>query len=360
MPHANRSRSRGKPVQIVAVPCRAPAPSKEEHHHAPATPTSVIHVVLRAEADLTSRTRVAYRAYCTWDGSPLQALHVAGETEQEARVRVLQAYPTATIELEHPKACCASCAANKPCESSCANGPGLPRFARGHAGMAGEPLLAVWEEGQEEDVVGCGSCGAAETAVGNPAVLRVERARRNPAGGYALETAHEVPLSPALQALYSSGGACQGEACLPWVRVQRDPARFRAALAAARKLGPVTSSKDFYRLVKDHLVSQDQEVFYVLLLDVHSNVRGISEISRGARDRVLTPIPDVLRLPLVDGATAFIVAHNHPSGKTKPSEADKEVTKAIKEAADAVEILFLDHIIVGADGYYSFSDHNLV
>jgi DNA repair protein RadC len=119
-------------------------------------------------------------------------------------------------------------------------------------------------------------------------------------------------------------------------------------------------SRKFYNFVKGHLLRQNQEVFVVILLDVHGQVLGISEISRGARDRVLVPIPDILRLPLVDGATAFVVAHNHPSGKTKPSEADKEVTKSIKEGADAIGILFMDHIIVASDGYYSFNDHGLV
>ena len=325
----------------------------------------LIYVRLRPEVDTDSRTGVSYRAYYAANGQPLQSLHLGGETEHEARTRVLHIYPGATIELEAAASCCASCAQGKPCEGSCAKHPPAVRsvltsFLKGHAGEAGEPLLAVWEDGREEEVVGCGSC-TASTSAGYPAVLRFERAKRNPTGGLAsFETAHEVPLSKELQSLYSSGGACQGEACLPWVRVQRDPQRFRTALEAARKLGPINSSKAFYDFVKEHMVAEDQEVFYVLLLDVHFKIRGISEISRGARDRVLTPVPDVLRLPLVDGATAFVVAHNHPSGKVKPSEADKEVTKAIKQGADAVEILFLDHIIVGANGYYSFSDHNLV
>ena len=373
MPHSQKkSKARGisPEVAVVAATEGCGCPPKErvaseaaEHHAAaPPPPTSAIHVLLRPEPDPTSRTQVAYRAYWHANGLPIQALHVAGETEADARWRVLQFYPFAVIELEAaPKTCCASCAAGGPCAGSCSSKPGLTRFSRGHVGEAGEPLLAVWEEGQtEEDVMGCGACAAHPTGAGHPAVLRIERASRNPAGGYALETAHEVPLSAELQSLYSSGGACQGETCLPWVRVQRDPQRFRAALEAARKIGPVTSSKVFYKLVKDHLTAQDQEVFYVLLLDVHNNIRGISEISRGARDRVLTPIPDVLRLPLVDGATGFIVAHNHPSGNPKPSAADKEVTKAIKEAADAVNVLFIDHIIVGANSYYSFSDHGLV
>lgn len=325
-----------------------------------------IFIVLKTEADQTSRTGVAVCAYYKADGYPLQNLHIGGETEFEARSRVLSLYPHARIELEHAdhkEACCASCAMNKPCESGChkhetvsGTVKRLISYAKSHVGMAGEPLMAVYEDGEEEEVLGCGACSSHGNEAAHPTVLRFEKAQRTSAGGYAFETMYEVPLSSELQQHYSNG-ACKGSACLPWVRLEKDPQQFRAALQAARKLGPVTKSKVFYELVQDYLVRQDQEVFVILMLDVHMNVRGFSEISRGARDRVLVPIPDVLRLPLVEGATAFVVAHNHPSGKTKPSKADDELTKAIKQGADASEILFVDHLVIGATGYYSYSDH---
>lgn len=312
-------------------------------------------VVLRSEPDLASRTGKAFRAY-VWTGEGVQSLHVAGETEMDARGRLLVLYPDANVTTEPttPTACCSSCAANKPCQGGCSD-HGLTVFEGGASGMAGETLLAVGE-GDECAVVGCGECGGA----GAPAAIQFERMKRGPKG-FRLEPVGaptDIPLE--LQALYSEGGSCKGGACLPWVRVQRDPARFRAALAAAHKMGAVTNSKQFYNLVKEYLVGEDQEVFLVLMLDVHANVRGIGEISRGARDRVLTPVPDVLRLPLVDGATSFVVAHNHPSGKTKPSPADDQVTQAIKRGADAVEILFVDHLVIGANGYYSYHDHGKI
>lgn len=151
-----------------------------------------------------------------------------------------------------------------------------------------------------------------------------------------------------------------GPSCLPWVKVTRDPNRFRTCLAEARKIGRLESPQKFYELVKSHMTREDVEVFYVVLLDTQLYVRGISELSRGARDRVQAPIPDMLRLAIVEGATAFVVAHNHPSGKTNPSEADKELTKAILEASEVIGIPCFDHIIIGADGYYSFAEHKLM
>src|SRR5271166_6388506 len=96
---------------------------------------------------------------------------------------------------------------------------------------------------------------------------------------------------------------------------------------------------------------EDQEVYYVIALDTQLMLRGIAEVARGARDRVLTPIQDTVRYAIafaqLYGAMGIAIAHNHPSGKARPSDADKDVTQAVKHAADCNELLFLDHLIVG-------------
>jgi DNA repair protein RadC len=51
------------------------------------------------------------------------------------------------------------------------------------------------------------------------------------------------------------------------------------------------------------------------------------------------------------------VVHNHPSGKASPSDQDIETTRKLKRAADVMEILLLDHIILGQNQYYSFLEH---
>lgn len=337
------------------------------HSHAPApvSPASIL-VVLRPEACDASRTRVSFRAYLKTEGRPLEALHIGGETEFDARARVIALYPMARIEIEsaaaphahpHGGACCASCAAKKPCESSC-NAPRMRTYAAGEA-SSDEPLFAVGEadaiaRGRGCTVIGCGS-SASEAPV-TPALLRFETARKDVAGKYTMHTLGEEELSPGLQALFA-GGSCQGDACLPWFRVEpSDPALFQKALEAAQRGGPVKNSARFHELVKKWFAKQQQEVFLLISLDVHANVRGIGMIARGARDRVDVSIPDVIRLPLVDGAHSFVVAHNHPSGKHSPSKADDEITKAIAHGANAVGINLVDHLVIGARGYYSYCD----
>jgi DNA repair protein RadC len=58
------------------------------------------------------------------------------------------------------------------------------------------------------------------------------------------------------------------------------------------------------------------------------------------------------------GSVALILAHNHPSGTLKPSEADKQITYKLKKAAEALDIKILDHLIITERDYYSFADHN--
>ena len=60
------------------------------------------------------------------------------------------------------------------------------------------------------------------------------------------------------------------------------------------------------------------------------------------------------------GATALIVAHNHPSGKLSPSKSDLKLTTKIKKAGENLDIKLLDHLIISEKGYYSFADEKLL
>lgn len=148
--------------------------------------------------------------------------------------------------------------------------------------------------------------------------------------------------------------------CMPWVRIERDVGRMRQCMKLAEQLGRIETSEPLYEIIRGQMEREDQEVYYVIALDTQLYLRGIAEIARGARDRVLTPIQDTVRyaiaFALYYGAMGIAIAHNHPSGKTKPSDADKDVTKAVQTACEANDLLFVDHIVVGINGYYSFRD----
>jgi RadC-like JAB domain len=148
----------------------------------------------------------------------------------------------------------------------------------------------------------------------------------------------------------------QGD-CLPWVRVTRDPERYEACLAKARKIGPIENSRKVYDLLSPALAKEDQEVLCVVLLDVRRQLRGVSEIHRGQRSRVSVGVTDVMRVVIAAGAEAFVVVHQHPSGHSKPSDADVSLTKSIDRACAPFgkDLTFLGHVVIGTKEFSEIS-----
>ena len=104
-----------------------------------------------------------------------------------------------------------------------------------------------------------------------------------------------------------------------------------------------------------------QECFKVLLLNNSNKVKGIFEVSNGGITGTLVDVRILFAVILKTLTTSVILAHNHPSGNLKPSEADKRLTQKIKNAGDFLDIKILDHLIITADGdYYSFADNGIL
>jgi DNA repair protein RadC len=89
------------------------------------------------------------------------------------------------------------------------------------------------------------------------------------------------------------------------------------------------------------------EVFACLFLDNRHRVIEYEELFRGTIDGASVHPREVVRRALSHNAAALILAHNHPSGVAEPSEADRRITRRIREALELVDIRVLDHIIVG-------------
>lgn len=125
----------------------------------------------------------------------------------------------------------------------------------------------------------------------------------------------------------------------------------------------VTCSKVAYELLlaswnKDTI--ELQESFKVLLVNRNSKVLGIYEMSSGSTCGTLVDPKLVFTAALRAAASNIIIAHNHPSGCTAPSEADKQLTLKINQGAKLLDIRLLDHIIITNNGYCSFGDEGLI
>ncbi|UWX54298.1 JAB domain-containing protein [Maribacter litopenaei] len=104
------------------------------------------------------------------------------------------------------------------------------------------------------------------------------------------------------------------------------------------------------------------ESFKVLLLNNNNKVNGIFELSRGGISGTVVDIRILFAVTLKSLSVAMILAHNHPSGTLRPSEADKQITQKIKKAAEFFDIRVLDHIILSPleEDYFSFADNGIL
>ena len=100
----------------------------------------------------------------------------------------------------------------------------------------------------------------------------------------------------------------------------------------------------------------DVEEFRIIFLNPRYKIIGEEIQQRGTVDHVAVHPREVLKSLINSGATSFIMAHNHPSGSVRPSDADIQMTRQIKEAAETVDIKLLDHIIVSQNTVFSFKD----
>lgn len=123
----------------------------------------------------------------------------------------------------------------------------------------------------------------------------------------------------------------------------------------------ITNSKDSYELLLScwsQKTIELQEEFKVLLLNRNNQVLGIYPLSKGGVSGTVVDAKLVFSVALKCNASSIIIAHNHPSGNLKPSEADTRLTQKLKEAGNYLDVKVLDHIILSREGYYSFADES--
>lgn len=123
----------------------------------------------------------------------------------------------------------------------------------------------------------------------------------------------------------------------------------------------ITSSIDAFEIGRAILkdVIEYKEFFYIILLNNSNKVLGVSKISEGTITGTLVDVRLVFQALLKSHATSFICFHNHPSGTTTPSEADKQITKKLRDAGELLDIKLLDHLIITPLNYTSFADESI-
>jgi len=122
----------------------------------------------------------------------------------------------------------------------------------------------------------------------------------------------------------------------------------------------VTSSKDAYNSIAPVLSDLQHEEFWVIYLNRNNEILKQENISKGGVSGTVADSKIIFKRAIEMLASAIILSHNHPSGSLKPSKADIQLTKKLKEAGSMLDIPVLDHLIIGEKAYFSFADESLI
>ena len=125
----------------------------------------------------------------------------------------------------------------------------------------------------------------------------------------------------------------------------------------------INSSIEVYEVLRENWnfeIIEFIEEFKIILLNRANRVLGIVPISVGGTAGTIADPKVIFVSALKCNAASIILCHNHPSGNLKPSNADIELTKKLKNAGLFLDLPILEHIILTKEGYLSFADEGLM
>ena len=118
----------------------------------------------------------------------------------------------------------------------------------------------------------------------------------------------------------------------------------------------ITNSRTVARYMQPKYADCEREIFSVLFVNRNNELIAEEAIFTGGVSAVVVDPKIIFRKALNYLASAILLVHNHPSGNLNPSQADKDITRKLSDAAKLFDMKVLDHLIVSQKGYYSFAD----
>lgn len=135
-----------------------------------------------------------------------------------------------------------------------------------------------------------------------------------------------------------------------------------AYLRKADKGVRIANSRDAVEVLRPYYSEymEHREAMFIIALNRANNVIAVARISEGGIAGTVADPKIIFQHLLLVNASSFILSHNHPSGNTEPSNADRDITKKLKSAGEALDLPLLDHVILTEDSYFSFADQGLI
>ena len=129
----------------------------------------------------------------------------------------------------------------------------------------------------------------------------------------------------------------------------------------------MNSSADIFKFIVDSGMYEKEnamyeEQFHIIAFDKGNKVLGHSIIGVGSSVGTVVCVKKVIQFGILLNASSIVAIHNHPSGRTEPSNSDVSITKKLKDSCNICDLNLLDHIIITGDlqRYYSFADEGMI
>lgn len=140
-------------------------------------------------------------------------------------------------------------------------------------------------------------------------------------------------------------------------RIARDESKKRTEV---KNQTAVTNSQIGAEIVRNQIENYNVENFIVLSFNTRNKLIAAEVSTLGTLTSTLVNPRETFKIAIRNHAAKIIVAHNHPSGETSPSDDDLRITKRLAESGKLLDIELIDHIIVTQDDFFSFKDEGLL
>jgi len=134
--------------------------------------------------------------------------------------------------------------------------------------------------------------------------------------------------------------------------------RRKGAISAERV--QVSTSIDVYEAIVSRFKDLNHEEFWIIVLNRANKITSSHLVSKGGQAGTIADPKIIFNMALENHAASLILAHNHPSGNLKPSQADLELTRKLRSAGKFLDIPVLDHLIITDHGFLSFADEGIL
>ncbi|MEE3608769.1 RadC family protein [Avibacterium paragallinarum] len=151
--------------------------------------------------------------------------------------------------------------------------------------------------------------------------------------------------------------AVKGLGITQFIQLQACTEMTKRYLLQELEMAQAFTSPEIVRMyLQTELENKEREVFWVLFLDNQHRLIKKEEMFLGTINCAAVYPREIVKTALFCNAAAIILAHNHPSGIAEPSQADRNITEKIQQAAELMEVRVLDHFVIGKGCYVSFSE----